>query len=81
MILSLIGMDKHPHITQSNKFAIYLKYLRIYVRNVVHFLHADKHQSFSKLVLLFLMEVARHVQSTYNKKSVIFLKHIKKKVF
>ena len=43
------------------------------VRKGVHFLHADEHQSFYKLGLLFLMEVARYVQSTQNKKLVIFL--------
>ena len=36
------------------------------VRKGVHFLHADEHQSFYKLGL-FLMEVARHVQSTQNR--------------
>ena len=36
-------------------------------------MHADEHQSFYKLGLLFLMEVARYVQSTQNKMLVIFL--------
>ena len=44
--------------------------------NGVHFLHADKHQSFCKLALLFLMEVARHVQSTQNRRLVIFLQYV-----
>ena len=35
------------------------------------FLHADEHQS-----LLFLMEVARYVQSTQNRKLVIFLQRV-----
>ena len=43
-------------------------------------MHADEHQSFYKLGLLFLMEVARHVQSTQNRKLVIFLQYIKKKM-
>ena len=43
-------------------------------------MHADKHQSFYKLALSLLMEVARHVQSTQNSKLVIFLKYAKKKV-
>ena len=34
------------------------------VRNGVHFLHVDEHKSLYKLALSFLMEVARHVQST-----------------
>ena len=48
------------------------------VRNGGHFWHADKRQSFYKLVLSFLMEVARHVQNTQNRKLVIFLQYIKK---
>ena len=47
------------------------------VRSWVHFLHADKHQSFCKLALSCFMEVARHVQST-QRKLVIFLQFIKK---
>ena len=61
-----MGMIKHSQSTQSNKFAIYLQYLKKEVRDRAHFLHADKHQSFCKLTLSFLMEVARHVQSTQN---------------
>ena len=72
-------MIKHFQSTQSNKFAISLQYLKKEVRNGVHFLHADKHQSFYKLTLSFLMEVARYVQSTQNRKLVIFLQYIKKK--
>ena len=47
----------------------------------VHFSHADKHLSFYKLALLFLLEVlvTRHVQSTWNRKLVIFLQYLKKK--
>ena len=57
-----------------------LQYLKKEVRDGVHFLQADKHQSFYKLALLFLMEKARHVQSTQNRKLVIFLQYLKKKV-
>ena len=45
----------------------------------VHFLHVDKHWSFYKLTLLFLMEVALHVQSTQNRKLVMLLQYLKKK--
>ena len=76
--LSLMGIIKHSQITQSKKFAISLQYLKKEVMNGVHFLHADKCQSFYKLLLLFLAEVARHVQSTQNRKLVIFLQYIKK---
>ena len=75
VILSLLmGMIKDSQSTHSNKFAISQKE----VRDGVRFLHADKHQSFCKLTLLFLMEVARHVQSTQNRKLVIFLQYHKK---
>ena len=77
MLLSfLLGMIKHSQSTQSNKFGISLQYFQKEVRKGVHFLHADEHQSFYKLGLLFLMEVARYVQSTQNKKLVIFLQRV-----
>ena len=41
----LIDMIKHSQSTQSNKSAISLQYLKKEVRDGVHFLHADKHQS------------------------------------
>ena len=60
VILSLLlGMIKHSQSTQSNKFAISLQCLKKEVRKEVHFLHADEHQSFCKLRLLFLVEVAK----------------------
>ena len=88
VILTLLfGMIKHSQSTQSNMSAISLYlYLWIYlyilleVRNRVHFLHADKHQSFYKFGLLFLMEVTKYVQSTQNRRLVIFLQYIKKRV-
>ena len=69
------------NLTQSNKFAISLQHLKKEVRNEGHFWHADKRQSFYKLVLSFLVKVARHVQSTQDRKLVIFLQYIKKKLF
>ena len=49
-----------------------LQNLKKEVKDEVDFLHADKHQSFYKLGLLFLIEVASYVQSTKNRKLVIF---------
>ena len=57
-----------------------LQYLKKEVRNGDHFWHADKRQSFYKLVLSFLMELARHVQNTQNRKLVIFLQYIRKNI-
>ena len=79
LILSLLmGMIKHSQITQSNKFARSLQYLKKEVRNEGHFWHADKLQSFQKLVLFFWKEVTRHVQNTQNRKLVVFLQYVNK---
>ena len=76
VILSLLmGMIKHSQSTQSNKFAIALQYLEKRSQGV-HFLHADEHQSFYKSELLFLIKVARYVQSTQNRMLVIFLQRV-----
>ena len=48
-------------------------------RSWVHFLHANKHQSFYKLALSCFMEVVRHVQSI-QRKLLIFLQFIRNKV-
>ena len=70
VILSLLtGMAKHSQSTESKMFAVSFQYLKKEVRHGVHFLHADKHH----LTLLLLMEANRHVQSTQNRKLVIFL--------
>ena len=52
---------------------MFLQYLTKEVRNGVYYLYAHKHQSIYKLGLLFFMKVARFVQSTKNRKLVIFL--------
>ena len=54
VILSLL-MDivKYSQSTQSNKFALSLQHFKKQVRVGVHFLHADKQQSFYKLALSF----------------------------
>ena len=75
MLSLLIGMIKQS--IQNNKFAISLQYLKNKLG--MEFIRV-KHQNFCKLVLLFLMEVVRHVQSTQKRNLVIFLQFFKKKV-
>ena len=75
-----MGIIKCFQITQSNKFAISLQYLKKEVGNGYHFWHADKRQRFYKSVLSFLMEVARHVQNNQNRKLVIFLQYFRKNI-
>ena len=38
-----------PNITQNNKLAISLQYLKKEVRDEVYFLNADKHESFLQI--------------------------------
>ena len=42
-------MSRHAQITQNNKFAISLQYLKKEVRDKVDFLHADKDESFLEI--------------------------------
>ena len=72
----LIGMVRHSQSFQNSKFAMSLQYLKKEVRNGLHFLHADKRQSFHSFALLFMMKVARQVQNKENRK----LQTIKKKL-
>ena len=74
-----MDMVKHSQNTQNNKFAIPSQ-IKEEIRDGVHFLHVNKNQSFQKLALSFLMEVARHVQSTQNSKLVLCLQYVQKKV-
>ena len=81
MILSiLMDMVKHSQSTRNNKFAIPSHYLEKEVRDVVHFLHANKNQSFYKLAIPFLMKATGNAQSNQKRKMVIFLQCIKKKL-
>ena len=65
-LLLLTGMIKHFQSTEINEFAISLQYLKKKKKDGVH-----KRQTFCTLALLFLMEVARHVQNTQNRKLII----------
>ena len=54
LILSLLmDMINHSQSTEINKLTISLQYLKKEVREVVHCLHLDKHQSSYKLTLFW----------------------------
>ena len=76
----LIGIIKHSQGTQVTILQYLYNISKKKLKMEFIFLHADKNQSFHKLALSFFMEVARHVQGTQNRKLVIFLQWIKKKV-
>ena len=50
LILSFsVWVTKLAQITQNNKFAISLQYLKKELSDEIHFLHADKHESFLQI--------------------------------
>ena len=66
----LMRVIKHSKSTQTNKFAISLHQYQKNIRNKVHPLHADEHQRFHQLALLFLMVAAIQIRSTQDKESI-----------
>ena len=59
-----MSMIKYSQSTQSKTLSIFLQYVKKEDKDGDRFLHVDRHQSFYKLAFLFMMEMARHVQST-----------------
>ena len=56
----------HPQITQNNKFAVFLQYLKQGVSDEVDFLHTDKHESLLQIDIVILKEMVKHSQSSQN---------------
>ena len=46
---------RHPQITQNNKFAVSLQYLKKELSDEVDFLHADKHESLLQIDSMVLI--------------------------
>ena len=59
---------KHAQITQNNKFAIPLQYLKKEVSDVVDFLHADKHESLLQINTVIFLGMVKHSQSSQKSK-------------
>ena len=89
----LLGMVNHSQSSQNSKFAMSLQYFKKEIRDVVDFLHADKHQNFlqvdfitlgikvsNKVIPSLLIGRARHSQSTQSNKFDISLQYLKKKI-
>ena len=67
------GQAMPVQITQSNKFTKTLQYFKKEVRDVREVdSYCNEHHNFFKMVLLFLMSVARYAKSTQNKYAVLF---------
>ena len=73
-------MDKHVEITQNNKFAISLEYLKKEVSGEIDFLHVDKHKRLLQIDTMTLMGMVKHSQSFQNSKFAMSLQYLKKEV-
>ena len=73
-------MARHAQITQNNKFAISLQYLKKELSDEVDFLHADKHESLLQTDSIILMEMFKHSQISQNRKFAMALQYPKKEV-
>ena len=71
---------RHAQITQNNKFAISLQYLKKELSDEVDFLHADKHESLLQIDSMILMGMVKHSQSSQNSKFAMSLQYLKKGV-
>ena len=59
-------MARHTQITQNNKFATSLHYLKTEVSDEVDFFHADKHESLLQIYTMIMMGMVKHLQYLYN---------------
>ena len=73
-------MNRHTQSTQKNNFIMFLQYLNENVKDGVDFSLLIIVKGFFKVILTFLMCVARHGQITQNKKFAISLQYLKKEV-
>ena len=73
-------MARHAQITQNNKFAISLQYLKKELSDEVGFLHADKHESLLQIDSMILKGMVKHSQSSQNSKFAMSLQYLKKEV-
>ena len=94
MIFSFqVCVIRYAQIILNDKFAISLQCLKKEVSDEVDFLRVDKHQSFLqvdfstldisisyKVMLLLLMGMIKHSQSTQGNKFVIYLQYLKNEV-
>ena len=61
-------------------FAISLQYLKKDMSDEVDFLHAGKYESLIKIDIMVLMGMAKHSQSSWNRKFAMYLQYLKKQV-
>ena len=70
-------MSRHAQITQNNKFAISLEYLRKELSDEVDILHPGKHESLQQIDST---GIVKNFQSSQNSKFAMSLQYLKKEV-
>ena len=78
-ITSLLFL-RHAQITQNNKSAIFLQYLKIELNDELDFLYTDKHESLLQSDSMILIEMFKHSQSSQNSEFAMSLQYLKKEV-
>ena len=73
-------MARHAQLTQYNKFAISVQYLKKDLSDEVESLHADKYESLLQIDRIILMGMDKHPQSSQNSEFAMSLQYLKKEV-
>ena len=73
-------MARHAQLTQYNKFAISVQYLKKELSDEVESLHADKYESLLQIDRIILMGMDKHPQSSQNSEFAMSLQYLKKEV-
>ena len=60
MFGEILVLELSPKIFLTNQITVFLQYLKKELSCEVDVLYADKHESLCKLMVLFLMGLARH---------------------
>ena len=71
-----VCVARHPQITQNNKFALSLQYLKKELSDEVDLLHAGEHENLLRIDCMILIEMVKHPQSSLNSKFVLSLQYL-----
>ena len=72
-----VCVARHAQITQNNKFAVSLQYLKKELSHDVDFVHADKHESLLQIDSMIWMGMVKHSQSSKNSKFAMSLQYVR----
>ena len=71
-------MARHPQITQNNKFAIPLQYLKKEMSDEVNFLHADKDKSMIQIDTVIFIGMVKHSKNFQHSTYAMSLQYLRK---